>query len=280
MQLRFVASESAFAYFEALQGYLASHGRPVAFYSDKHSVFRVARKEAKGGQGMTQFGRALAELNIEILCANSSQAKGRVERANRTLQDRLVKELRMAEISDLTAANAFLPGFIERFNARFAISPARPDDRHRPLNLAPDRLRDILCHRKQRHVGQQLALSYERKRIILVENETTAKLAGQYVDTYAFADGRLEVRWKGLSLPFTVFDKDQRVTHAAIVENKRLGEVLAFIKSQQDLRPPPRPKTNSERIGYRKEGRTSLGKNSFVDRMAEQRMSPVARLQT
>ena len=74
MQLRFVASESAFAYFEALQGYLASHGRPVAFYSDKHSVFRVARKEAKGGQGMTQFGRALAELNIEILCANSSQA--------------------------------------------------------------------------------------------------------------------------------------------------------------------------------------------------------------
>ena len=186
----------------------------------------------------------------------------------------------MAEISDLTAANAFLPGFIERFNARFAISPARPDDRHRPLNLAPDRLRDILCHRKQRHVGQQLALSYERKRIILVENETTAKLAGQYVDTYAFADGRLEVRWKGLSLPFTVFDKDQRVTHAAIVENKRLGEVLAFIKSQQDLRPPPRPKTNSERIGYRKKGRTSLGKNSFVDRMAEQRMSPVARLQT
>jgi hypothetical protein len=61
MQLRFVASESAFAYFEALQGYLATHGRPVAFYSDKHSVFRVARKDAKGGQGMTQFSRALAE---------------------------------------------------------------------------------------------------------------------------------------------------------------------------------------------------------------------------
>ena len=59
-------------YFEALQGYLEAHGCPVAFYSDKHSVFRVARKEAKGGQGMTQFGRALAELNIELLCANSS----------------------------------------------------------------------------------------------------------------------------------------------------------------------------------------------------------------
>jgi len=106
MQLRFVPSESAFAYFEALQGYLEAHGCPVAFYSDKHSVFRVARKEAKGGQGMTQFGRALAELNIEILCANSSQAKGRVERVNRTLQDRLVKDLRLAGISSRPATRS------------------------------------------------------------------------------------------------------------------------------------------------------------------------------
>ena len=95
MQLRFVRSESTDSYFEALQGYLEAHGCPVAFYSDKHTVFRVGRQDAKGGSGMTQFGRALSELNIEILCANSSQAKGRVERANRTLQDRLVKELRL-----------------------------------------------------------------------------------------------------------------------------------------------------------------------------------------
>jgi len=73
---------------------------------------------------MTQFGRALAELNIEILCANSSQAKGRVERVNRTLQDRLVKELRLAGISDIAAGNAFLPKFIQRFNERFAVAPA------------------------------------------------------------------------------------------------------------------------------------------------------------
>jgi len=96
MQLRFVPSESTTSYFEALNGYLTTHGCPTAFYSDKHTVFRVNRPDAKGGSGMTQFGRALAELNIEILCANSSQAKGRVERANRTLQDRLVKELRLA----------------------------------------------------------------------------------------------------------------------------------------------------------------------------------------
>ncbi len=125
MQLRFVPSESTSSYFEALQGYLETHGCPVAFYSDKHSVFRMNR-DAAGGQGMTQFGRALAELNIEILCANSSQAKGRVERANRTLQDRLVKELRLAEISSVEAGNAFLPAFMERFNERFAVVPG-PD---------------------------------------------------------------------------------------------------------------------------------------------------------
>jgi hypothetical protein len=193
------------------------------------------------------------------------------------LQDRLVKELRMAGISDIATGNAFLPGFIERFNARFAVVPARSEDRHRPLNIAPDRLRDVLCHREQRYVGQQLALSYERKRVILVANETTVGLAGQYADIYAFADGRLEVRWKGVSLPFTVFDKDQRVTHAAIVENKRFGEVLAFIKTQQDLHPPARPKTNSEKIGYRKTGRKSPGRKSLVDKMFERRNAARAR---
>src|SRR3979490_2168772 len=121
MQLRFVPSESTDSYFEALQGYLHAHGCPVAFYSDKHTVFRVNRPDAKGGSGMTQFGRALAELNIEILCANSSQAKGRVERANRTLQDRLVKELRLAGICDMAAGNVFLPAFLEHFNGRFAV---------------------------------------------------------------------------------------------------------------------------------------------------------------
>jgi Winged helix-turn helix len=163
LQLRFVASESAFAYFEALEGYLTAHGRPVAFYSDKHSVFRVSKTQAKGGQGMTQFGRALAELNIEILCANSSQAKGRVERANRTLQDRLVKELRLAGISDMTAGNNFLPVFTARFNARFATPAAHPRDMHRPLNIAPNRLAEVLCWREQRHVGQQLAFSYDAR---------------------------------------------------------------------------------------------------------------------
>jgi hypothetical protein len=264
--LRFVPSESALAYFETLKSYLTRHGRPLAFYSDKHSIFRVSKAQAQGGQGITQFGRALSELGIEILCANSSQAKGRVERVNRTLQDRLVKELRIEGISTLEAANAYLPAFMARFNERFAIAPARSEDLHRPLECAPAQLDTILAWREQRYVTQHLALSYDSKRIILEETPLTAGLAGKYVETYEFPDGRLEVRWQGIALAYRMFDKHQRVTQAAIVENKRLSETLAWVKARQDELRPVRPKTNSEAGGYVPRRRGRRGRMSFVDR--------------
>ena len=157
----------------------------MAFYSDKHSVFRINR-DAQGGSGMTQFGRALAELYIEILCANSSLAKGRVERVNRTLQDRLVKELRLAGINDVTTGNAFLSDFIARFNERFAIAAANPQDLHRPLQMTDSRLSGILCHREQRYVGAQLTFHYERKQIILGQTDVPKGLAGRYVEIYDY----------------------------------------------------------------------------------------------
>lgn len=271
MHLEFVKSESTFSYFGALETYLGDHGRPVAFYSDKHTVFRVASQGAKSGHGMTQFGRALNELNIEILCANSSQAKGRVERANRTLQDRLVKELRLAGIADMEAGNAFLPGFMDRYNARFAKVPRRPDNLHRALNIEPDRLRDVLCLRDERYVGNELAFSYDRRRIILQENEITSGLPGKYVDSYEFADGRLEFRWKGVSLPYSAFDKDQRVTHAAITENKRLGAVLAFIKQEQDKAPAKKRRAGKQRTRYEPTGRRNDGWNSKLAKAAKEK---------
>ena len=259
MQLRFVPSESTDSYFGALQGYLNDHGCPVAFYSDKHTVFRVNKPDAKGGSGMTQFGRALAELNIEILCANSSQAKGRVERANRTLQDRLVKELRLAGVSDMAAGNMFLPGFVKQFNEKFSVLAAKAENLHRRLNVQASRLADILCHREQRHVGQQLTLAYDRRQIILERSDLADKLAGQYVEIYDFADRPLEVRWKGHSLPYRVFSKDQRVSHTAVVENKRLGHALAVVKAQQDIKHMPKVMTNSAKGGYKKRPRQLYG---------------------
>jgi hypothetical protein len=255
--LGFVPSESAFAYFEVLQRYLETHGKPVAFYSDKHSIFRVSKAEAAGGDGMTQFGRALAELNTEIICANSSQAKGRVERAHATLQDRLVKELWLAGISDREAANAFLPGFIARYNSKFARPPMRDQDLHRPLEGMND-LGDILCWRETRRVSRQLMVHYNRMKFTLHPTEITARLVGQRVEIYDFPDGRLEIRWRGLPLAYAVFDKLQRVEHAAIVENKRLGEVLAWIKERQDARPVPSglgagPRRASQKAGLMKD---------------------------
>jgi transposase len=269
MQLRFVKSESTFSYFEALELYLASHGRPVAFYSDKHTVFRVSNQAAKSGHGMTQFGRALNELNIEILCANSSQAKGRVERANRTLQDRLVKELRLARISDMEAANAFLPGFTKRFNARFAKAPARSDNLHRPMNIEPYRLREVFCLQDQRYVGKQLTFSFERNRIMLEQNDISKELAGNYVDTFVHPSGKLEVKWKGISLPYSVFAKDQqRVTHAAITEHKHLSAVLAYAREIQDKEGPPKAKpAGKQRTRYKLTGRRLPGPKSFADKI-------------
>jgi hypothetical protein len=219
----------------------------------------VNKPNALGGSGMTQLGRALAELNIEIICANSSQAKGRVERVNRTLQDRLVKELRLANVCDISAGNTFLPVFMTQFNERFAIPSARPEDMHRPLSIPVDKLTDILCHREQRYVGSQLTLSYDRKRIVLERNSLSEGLESKYVDVYDFPNGRLEVRSNGLLLPYRVFSKDQRVSHTAIIENKRLGHALALIKAQQDTYFAPKVNTNSQKLGYQKRGRQIYG---------------------
>jgi len=259
MQLRFVPSESTESYFEALRGYLVAHGAPLAFYSDKHTVFRVNKPEAKGGSGMTQFGRALAELNIEILCANSSQAKGRVERANRTLQDRLVKELRLAGISDIARGNAFLPAFVESYNEKFAIPAARSENLHRALNVASSRLDDILCHREQRYISEQLTFHYDRQQIILERSDVSEGLVGQYVEVYDYPDRPMEVRWKGFSLPYRIFDKDQRVSPAAVVENKRLRHALSVVKAKQDSDQTVKIMTNSQKNGYKKRPRAQYG---------------------
>jgi hypothetical protein len=213
---------------------------------------------------MTQFGRALADLNIEILCANSSQAKGRVERAHATLQDRLVKELRLAGISDLETANAFLPGFIESYNSKFARAPAQALDLHRPLDSMND-LGDILCWRETRRVSRQLVVHYNQMKFTLHPTEITARLVGQEVEVYDFPDGRLEIRWKGLPLTYSVFDKLQRVSHAAIVENKRLGEVLAWIKERQDAQPVP----SGDRVGPRRSSQESGLMKDRADRLAQ-----------
>jgi len=158
MELRFVEVESAFDYFASTRAYIGRHGKPVAFYSDKHSIFRVNQEGSTGrAEGVTQFGRALAELNIDIICANSPQAKGRVERMNKTLQDRLVKELRLHGISTMETGNAFLPEFMADYNQRFGRTPKNGHDAHRPLRNDED-LSHIFSWQEEAAFGQAVAM--------------------------------------------------------------------------------------------------------------------------
>jgi len=247
MHLRFVPSESTLDYLRAARGYVEAHGRPVALYTDKHTVFRVAGAGRDGGA--TQLGRALAELNVDLICANSSQAKGRVERAHKTLQDRLVKELRLAGTSTIEAANALLPAFIADYNARFAKPARRPEDLHRPLSAAHD-LDEIMTVREERTVSASLTLRYDKMLLLLEPNEATRPLARKRVTVVNYPDGRFAIRHEGRDLPFRVFDKLGKVDRAAIVENKRLGAVLAHIRERQDAYEPAwnadrRPATRS-----------------------------------
>ena len=179
--------------------------------------------------------------------------EGAADRIQKRRRARLVKELRLSGISTIDAANAFLPGFIAHYNARFAKAPAREKDLHRVLDPRQD-LDSVLCWREQRKISHQLVVNYNQMKLTLKPQGLAVRLRGKIVEIYDFPDGRLEVRWKGRLLPYTAFDKLQRVSHAAIVENKRLGEVLAWIKEQQDREPrfariPAGPRRSDQKAG-------------------------------
>ena len=185
MQLYFAPTETTFAYFQATRAYLERYGKPVAFYSDKASIFRPTRESMQFGRAATQFGRALYELNIDTFCANASQAKGRVERANLTLQDRPVKELRLRAISTREAANAFAAHFMADFNARFGKAPRSGFDAHRPLR-ADESLDEIFTWRVQRKVTQSLTLQHDKLIYLLADTAETRRLIHRYIDVWEY----------------------------------------------------------------------------------------------
>ncbi len=168
MHLLFVKSESTFTFFEATRGYIEKYGKSMILYSDKASLFRVNNKHATTGLGETQFARAMRCLNITPLYAETSQAKGRVERANLTLQGRLVKELRLKGICTIEAANAFAEECIADYNRRFAKAPRHDFNAHRPLTLDDD-LDAEFTWREPRRVLKSLSVQYN-KILYLIED--------------------------------------------------------------------------------------------------------------
>jgi transposase len=233
MELRFVRSESAFDYFASTRAYLERHGKPVAFYSDKHSIFRVNHEGSTGrAGGVMQFARALTELNIDIICANSPQAKGRVERMNKTLQDRLVKELRLRGISTMKGGNTFLPQFMADYNRRFGRPARNAHDAHRPLRGDED-LSRIFSWQEERRMSRNLVVHFKRITYLVEPGLETLRFAGKRVRVFEWEDGRVEIRCEGQLLPYSLFDKNRCVDQGVVVENKRLGAVLSVIQASQ-----------------------------------------------
>jgi hypothetical protein len=253
MELRFVKSESTFDYFASTVAYLKRHGKPVAFYSDKHSIFRLCHQGATGrADGETQFGRALSELNIDIICANSPQAKGRVERMNKTLQDRLVKELRLRGICNMEDGNAFLPKYMEDYNRRFGRIPQNSHDAHRPVQDGED-LSRIFSWQEDRTLSRNLTVHFKRVTYLVEPGPDTLPLGGKRMRVYEWEDGRVEIHAEGRSLPYSIFDQNPHVTQGAIVENKRLGAALAVIQAAQSER--DRIRLDSKKLTIRQKDR-------------------------
>jgi transposase len=224
LELWFVPEETTFAYFEASRHYFECYGKPVAFYSDKHGIFRVNQPRPLGlSSGLTQFGRAMQELDVQIICANTPQAKGRIERANQTLQDRLVKELRLRGISDIDSANAFLPEFRQDYNRRFAVVPRSTHDAHRPV-LKTDNLDLILTHQKTATLSKNLTVQYSNTIYQIQSERPGYALRNAQVTVCENAQGEVTILYKNKPLSYTLYQKPIR--QAQVVDTKTLNRQI------------------------------------------------------
>lgn len=215
---KFAESESLCSYFKSTKEYVELHGRPQALYTDKHAVFRVNRETVEGN-GLTQFGRAMQELDIELICANTPQAKGRVERRHRDLQDRLIKAMRLQGISTIADANAFLPSFIQDFNKRFAKAPKNTSNAHRPILDSQD-LGKIFSEQTMRRLSKNLMLQYKNVVYQIQTDRLINTLKNAHVLIRESLEGKISIEYRGEKLIATPYHEAQY--RAEIVSAKEL----------------------------------------------------------
>ena len=215
--LLFVENEHMSGYLQALKTHINRYGVPVCLYSDQHGIFRVNAKNPVSGDGRTEFARCAERLNIKLIHASTPQAKGRVERSNQTLQDRLVKELRLKNISNIAAANEFLPEFIERFNARFSRIAKEKDDAHRPLTLNQSELELALSVQETRILSKNLCFSHNAIRYLvkLKKGQFGTSMRGEKITLYTAADKSLQASYKGQMIEFTAFADQPKISEIA-----------------------------------------------------------------
>ena len=233
--LEFAVSESTKSYMEATSKYLQLHGRPLSFYSDKHSVFRVNTSRVNSTSvtdinGETQFSRAMRELDIEMIFANTPQAKGRVERVNQTLQDRLVKELRLLNISSIEEANRYLPTFITWFNTKFSVTPKSTINAHRPL-LNEYNLAEIFCLKYLRILTKDLTAQYQERTFrIQIDPKLEYSLRRAPVQIFESLDGKILIKYKEQTLDYSVINIQPKVSEC---DSKMVNKKVEEIKNKQ-----------------------------------------------
>jgi len=228
VQLLFVESESFFTYCQAAREYFTRCGKPAAFYSDKHGIFRVNQTTTGHSDALTQFGRAMQELHIQIICANTPQAKGRVERTNQTLQDRLVKEMRLRGISTWEAGNAFLPEFIDDFNRRFAVEPRSSINAHRRLSKVDD-LAHILTWRESRTLSKNLTLQFHHTVYQIQVDRPSYAMRHAVVTVSVDLQRQVTILYKGKSLPYSTYHRQTR--QSEIVPTKQVNRIYRYFQN-------------------------------------------------
>lgn len=230
---KFVLAETTEAYQEILEEHLNRYGRPIALYVDKHSIFRVSREKSGARERETHFGRVLRELDIELICAHSPQAKGRVERANGVLQDRLIKEMRLRGISTMEKANEFLREFVGEYNRKFGKDPRVAEDAHRPMRKEDD-LERLFARRATRKLSKSLSFQYEGV-FYQIHPRSPHRLRSSYVKVLERPGKPILVESGGQEYPYTswqdtpyekpkVLDSKQLEAHWPTQERKRPGK--------------------------------------------------------
>ncbi len=213
----FVPEECFFSYGDLCKQYFRKQGLPRSFYSDRFSVFRDNHKGNLSYEPVTQFQRALSLLDVELICANSPQAKGRVERTNGTLQDRLIKEMRLLNILDYEQANQYLPKFILDYNRRFAVMPGSNVDFHRPLDETQD-LDFLFSIHDFRKITKTLQINYAGKVYQIITRHPTYYYAKKEVLITCEASGSISAWFEGHLL--TLQEIEKRPKQGAVVSSK------------------------------------------------------------
>ena len=208
----------------------------MATYSDQHGIFRINLPTA-GEDTETQFSRAARQLGIEVICAHTPEAKGRVERANLTLQDRLVKELRLLGISDIEAANAYLPTYMKDHNNRFAVEAQSLEDAHCQVLPTDEEMNLIFSHQVERKISKNLEISYENV-IYQIKTDTKGyRLRHAMVTVCKDLNDVITLVCQGKILDYTCHKRAKR--NAAIVDAKQLGLKVDSIRNNAKGHTPP-----------------------------------------